>query len=255
MSSVLVKTPSANMVKRKAAQEFTRRLIGSEIGQNIACIILFGSVVRDEAHPESDVDILVFGDKIYPSQTDAIADIAWNTTITTDEFIAPMAYNLSDLIEPQNYLIFDATCHGVELYRMEETQIRRLEAQNLYRKAEIHLDEAKRALSQQAFHLALVGAYTSAELAAKALIYLKPDVDIPSKHGSVVRIFGREYVLTGEVPAAWGRSLNRELESRTRALYDTTNIIDNSAKPAAVIELAQEMLAYLGEKLSIEPAS
>ena len=132
---------------------------------------------------------------------------------------------------------------------MEESKIRTLEAQNLYRKAAIHLGEAKLALSQQAFHLALVGAYTSAELSAKALLYLKPEIDIPSKHGSIVRIFGREYVMTGEIPATWGISLNRVLISRSRALYDTMTIIEDSTKPEAAIDLAQEMLAYLGEKL------
>ncbi len=255
MSTVVAKPSSINRGKRKAAQEFTRQLLDSEVGRDIASILLIGSVIRDEAQPESDVDVLVFGDKINPQKVEAIADLAWETTMATGEFIAPLAYNLQDLFEPRNYFLFDAIRHGVELYRMEEKKIRFLEAQNLYRKADVHLDEAKRALSQQAFHLALVGAYTSAELSAKALLYLKPNVDIPSKHGSIVRVFSREYALTGEVPSAWGRSLNRELETRSRALYDTAMIIKDREKPEAAIEFAQEVLAYLGEKLSDDQVS
>ena len=181
-----------------------------------------------------------------------IADIAWETTLSTDEYIAALAYNLNNLLEARSYLIFDAVHTGMELYRMEEIQIRKLEAQNLYRKAEIHLDEAQRALSQEAFHLALVGAHTAAELSAKALLYLKPEVEIPSKHGSIVRVFGREYVATGEVPSAWGKSLNRELELCSRALDDTTMIIKDRVQPEVVINLAQDMLSYLSEQLSFE---
>jgi len=255
MSSVLIMPPRATAGRRRASQLFTNRLIESELGPQIACVLLFGSVAHQQDEPESDIDILVFGNKLNPEQVGAIADIAWDTTLLTDEFIAPLAYNINDLLEARNFLIYDAIRHAKVLYRMDEIQIRRLEAQNIYRKAEIHLDEAKKALSQQAFHLALVGAYTAAELAAKALLYLKPGVDIPSKHGSIIRSFGKEYVTTGEAPDAWGRALNRELEVRSRVLYDTMLFIEDSTKPESVIELAQEMLAYLGERLSNEATS
>ena len=46
---------------RVAAEEFARRVTDA-LGDRVDSIVLYGSVVRGEAGPESDIDILVVGD-------------------------------------------------------------------------------------------------------------------------------------------------------------------------------------------------
>ena len=45
--------------KHQAIEDFTRRLLASEVGDSIAKIVLFGSVLRGEASEESDIDLLI----------------------------------------------------------------------------------------------------------------------------------------------------------------------------------------------------
>ena len=131
---------------------------------------------------------------------------------------------------------------------MEEAEIRRMEAEGLYRKAHRHLESALRAAGQGDFELAIVGAYTASELTAKALILLKPGVDLPATHEGMIQVFSREYVKSGEAPERWGRILNQGLEARSHALYDTlVTMVERDAEP--VINLAQEMIDFLEKKL------
>ncbi len=80
-----------------------------------------------------------------------------------------------------------------------------------------------------------IRAYTAAGLAAKALLLLKESVDLPSTHGGLVQIFGREQILSG------------------KALYDTTVKAMTAADAQPVIDLAREMLDPLQRKLSQLP--
>jgi uncharacterized protein (UPF0332 family) len=131
---------------------------------------------------------------------------------------------------------------------MDEIEIRRREALALYRKAEHHLEDAQLVAEQDVFTLAVVGAYTAAELAAKALVLLKPGLELPFTHGGMIQTFSREYVKTGEVPRRWGRLLNEKLQLRSEALYDTEAIITRD-DAQSIIELAREMVTFLSQKL------
>ena len=74
-------------IHKKIAEELKRRLV-SELGDRIDSIILYGSVARNEAREESDIDILVvikdkdieIYDKISKIRTDIDLD---NNTLTS----------------------------------------------------------------------------------------------------------------------------------------------------------------------------
>lgn len=235
--------------KRNAVADFASRLLNSPMGPHIARIVLFGSVSRDEARPKSDVDVLVFGAVSRRSLSYYAAQAAWEASVEWGEQVAQLTYTLNDLLQPRSYLLYNALRQGQEVYSMDETQIRHLEAQNISRKAERHLAQAQRAAAQNDFELAIVGAYTAAELAVKALILLKPGLELPSTHGGMLPMFGREYIKTGQVPAEWGRLLNQSLETRSHALYDTVTGV-TADDTQVVIELAQEILKLLERKLT-----
>ena len=132
---------------------------------------------------------------------------------------------------------------------MDEADFRRREAWNLYYKADHHLDQSRSAARAGSYELAIVGAYTAAELAAKALLLLKPDIELPSTHGGLIQVFGREYIKSGEAPEAWGHLLREKLDVRRRALYDTTVLEMSQDDAQPVIDLARDLLDFLMRKL------
>ena len=234
--------------KLNAAADFAARLLDSPIGPSVARIILFGSVASNQAGPQSDVDVMVFSAAPLENRSEHAAQAAWEASVAWGEQVAQVTFCLGDLLQPRSYLLYDTINRGKEIFSMEEAEIRRMEAEGLFRKAHRHLESAQRAASQGDFELAILGAYTASELAAKALILLKPGVDLPATHGGMIQVFSREYVKSGEAPERWGRTLNQGLEARSHALYDTlVTMVERDAEP--VINLAQEMIDFLEKKL------
>ncbi|MBU0510667.1 MAG: HEPN domain-containing protein [Chloroflexi bacterium] len=235
--------------KHKAAVDFAARLLESPAGPSVGRILLFGSVAQDRARLDSDVDVMVFSAMPFREIQEYTAQAAWEASVEWGEQVAQLTYSLSDLFQPRSYLLYSAINQGQEIYTMNEVDLRRMEADGLCRKADRYLDQAKHAFDRGDYELAIVGAYTAAELVAKALVFMKSDTELPTTHGGMLQIFSREYIRTGQVPEQWGRALNRGLESRSRALYDTSWIMDvPDTQP--VIELADEMLSFLEQRLA-----
>jgi uncharacterized protein (UPF0332 family) len=233
--------------KLNAAADYAARLMNGPLGSQVARIILYGSVARNQARPDSDVDLMVFAAASREALQDASAEAAWEATVEWGELVSQLTYTVSDLLQPRSYLIYDTLHRGKKIFSMNESEIRQLEIEGLVQKARKTLDQAQRELEHGGYELAMVGAYTAAELAAKALLFLKPDVDAPHSHAGVIQIFSLEYVKTGEAPVKWGKVLHSGLDWRIRALYDVHST-PNAADIQQLIELAQEMLAFLDER-------
>jgi uncharacterized protein (UPF0332 family) len=234
--------------KLNAAADFTARLLNGPIGDKIARIILFGSVAGGVAGPNSDVDILVFGFAHPKVLRRFAAEAAWDTSVEWAEQVAQITYGVSDLLQPRSYLIYNALKRGREIYTMDESQVRRLGAEAIYRKAERHLTQAEAAFADELFELSIVGAYTAAELVAKALILIKSEGELPYTHGGLINRFGELYAKTGEVPRQWGRLLNEKLDVRSRSLYDE-RVTMGPDDAQSVLDLARNMLDFLKRKL------
>ena len=233
--------------KLNAAAEFTALLLNSAVGDSIARIVLFGSVARGEARPDSDVDVMVFTSVPLNVARNYTAQAAWDAGAVWGEVVAQLTFSLDDLLQPHSYLVFLALDQGKELFSMGE-DIRRLEAGKLLLKAQLYLYQAERSEAQGDLELAIVGAYNAAELIGKALVLLKQNVDLPSTHVGMIQILSREYIRTGEIPAEWARLFSRGLEIRSYALYNTTVTID-AADVQSILNLARAMCDYLDKKL------
>jgi uncharacterized protein (UPF0332 family) len=234
--------------KLNAAADFAARLLNSTIGPSIARIVLFGSVARGEASPDSDVDVMVFTAAPLDEAREYTAQAGGEVMLEWGEEVAQLTFGLAELIQPRDYVIYCALQQGKELYSMETEEIRRLEAEKLLRKAQIFILQAEHNQAEGYLESASVGAYNAVELICRALLLLKPGVDLPSSHGGVIQIFSREYIRTDEAPATWVRSLNKGLETRSLALYNTTVTL-NPDQVQPILALAQDMLVFLEKKL------
>ncbi len=234
--------------KLNAAADFAARLLNSPVGDSIARIVLFGSVARGEAGAGSDVDLLVFGTGSLDRLSWAAAEAAAESVLESGELVAPLIYGVGQLRAPRSYFMYHSLRRGKEIYRMDDQTLRVEEARGLAHKAERILRQSEVIFVQGGYETAIEAAYNAAELAVKALLLLKPGVELPGTHGGVGQIFGREYVRTGEVPREWSALLSQKLQLRNRAWYDAqADFTDADAR--SVIEFARDVIDFLQKRL------
>lgn len=229
--------------KLEALERFTERLIAGPCGGQVAKIILFGSLLKGEARPESDIDVLVFSFDGLEALRDACAEAAFEVAVETGEGVEPLVYPLAEYFSPQTYFTYRVSRFGKEVFSVEEQELKRREISAQRGLAEVYLAGARRAFEAGDLRIAIDAAYNAAELCVKGLLLLKLD-ELPGSHGGMVGKFGELYVKTGLLPGALGRRLNRGLEARANARYNyAAQITEETAQE--VITLAEEMMAHL----------
>ncbi len=233
--------------KLNAAADFAARLLNGPEGDRVARIVLFGSVARGEAGSGSDVDLLVIGvdnlDSLQQQARAAAADIL----LEGSDCVSPMVYDLAETEYPPTWFLYHSLKTGREVYRMNEAELRRREAEGWWALATEYLRQARRASQDGSFRLAVDGAYNAAELAVKGLLILRIE-QLPRSHGGLVQIFGREYVTTGAVDRLLSHRLSAALESRSKARYDRgAKIAAEHVEEAAA--LAEELISLLEQAL------
>lgn len=221
--------------------------MASPYRDRIAKIILFGSLAKGEAEPESDIDVLIFSFNGLEALRDVCAEVAFEVAMATGEGVAPLVYPLAEYFSPRTYFTYRASRFGKEVYSVDERELRQREAGAQRGLAEIYLAGAKRAFNAGDLRIAIDAAYNAAELCIKGLLLLKLD-DLPGSHGGLVGKFGELYVKTGLLPGELGRRLNKGLEARANARYNyAAQITEEMAQE--VIGLAEELLAHLGRAM------
>ncbi|RMF37227.1 MAG: HEPN domain-containing protein [Chloroflexi bacterium] len=233
--------------KKRAIERFLAALLNSDLGDQVARVVLFGSLAEGRARPESDVDLLIFGTGRLAELSEAAADAAFEAALETGESVEPLVY-CTDVMHYPHYFAAQALRDGQELYRMDEKALRRAEAEAALGLAQEYLAAAQSSAEQEFYRLAVDAAYNSAELCVKALVLLT-GAERPKTHGGVVRLFGKLYVQSGRVSRDVGRRLNVYLELRNKARYDFhARITADDARGA--LALAQECITLLEETLS-----
>ena len=234
-------------LKRNAAEDFAKTLVASEIGERVIKVVLFGSVAKGEAKKESDIDLLVIASGNLDKVRDVSAEVSFQTWLKFHEGVEPLIYCIDTLRFSNSIFLDHALRKGQEVFSVREEKRLKEEARDYLSLATQYLSSAKRNLSVGDHRVAIDVAYNSAELCAKALIFLK-GAEIPGSHGGTVNRFGELYAQSGEVPKELGRNLNRNLELRNRARYDLhADITPEGAK--GVIEMAEKMVNLLDSKL------
>ncbi len=110
--------------KYNALEDFIQRLLSSSVRDQIARIILFGSVAREDAREDSDVDVLVFGFGDMSRLSEECADASMEVMLEFGELVQSLVYCISDISPPRSYFLQQVTRDGKELYRMDDNELK-----------------------------------------------------------------------------------------------------------------------------------
>jgi len=159
--------------KRKAIETLIVDLLSSELGDRAARVVLFGSVARGDADPESDIDALVFGTGELDCLSKACAVASFNTALEWGESVEAVVYCSDELRFPSSYFLYNALRRGEEVYQMDEKILRRQEAESALALAREYLKSARNASANGFRRLAIDAAYNASELCVKGLLLPK----------------------------------------------------------------------------------
>lgn len=232
-----------------AVEHFSRLLLKDGVKDRIAKLIVFGSVARGQAAPESDVDLLVLATDDLEAVSLACADASLRTGIEMQISVEPLVYCLDQLRHPHSLFIADAIANGKEIYSMPEPELSRAEARGFLTLAQVYREAAERAVAAGDFRIAVDLAYNAAELCVKGMLLLGGEA-IPRTHAGIVTRFGELYVRRGAIPETVGRDLHLGLERRNKARYDWhAEIGERDAANSVTLsrELAERLQTMLSE--------
>ena len=102
----------ARGVAKAVAQDLSRLY-----GDRLRAVVLFGSWARGDAHPESDVDLLVVLDEVRSRRTEIarMSDILWRHSLEHDTVVTEIPVSESDYRESDEPLLVRARSEGVLL--------------------------------------------------------------------------------------------------------------------------------------------
>ncbi len=98
--------------KHNALERFRQHLLSSDVKDQIAKMVLFGSVARGDARQDSDVDVLIFGFGDLRKLSKACAEASLDTGIESGEYIQPLVYSIDEFSSPQSYFLYMAERDG-----------------------------------------------------------------------------------------------------------------------------------------------
>lgn len=230
--------------KYRALEEFTARVRSSPVGDRVARMILYGSVLRGDAGPESDVDLLVVATGDVRAVGRALGDIAFEVMLEHGELVSPMVYCPDEYRHPHHFLR-QVRETGKEVYRVDENTMRRQEALDLLALAQGYIEMAHALRGRREYIRGIIDmAYNAAELCAKGLLLLR-EGDWPKTHSGIVQQFSRAFIVNEPVvEPGVGRALRQALDWRNRARYDPHATL-TEADADDVLSVAEQLVNLL----------
>ena len=93
------KRPELHPAAKEALTLFIQRVIEQE-GDNLKKIVLFGSIAREEANKDSDIDVLVILKEMTPDDFTLVssisADVSWDTEYDENSYIQAVTVSEED---------------------------------------------------------------------------------------------------------------------------------------------------------------
>lgn len=170
---------------RKALGEFEER-VEKELDGDLDAIVIYGSTAREEATPESDIDVLVIGENI-EKYKDRISDIRYDVdleynTFTTPIYLTPKEFDRKlELGEP---LIINILRSGKPLYdngffsqRVNSNpKPSREVVEKFYRNGARRLKIAREDLDRDLYDMTVRNSFKAGYLAAESSVMLEGSV-------------------------------------------------------------------------------
>lgn len=230
--------------KYRALEEFTARVRSSPVGDRVARMILYGSVLRGDAGPESDVDLLVVATGDVRAVGRALGDIAFEVMLEHGELVSPTVYCPDEYCHPHHFLR-QVRETGKEVYRVDENTMRRQEALDLLALAQGYIEMARALKGRREYIRGVVDmAYNAAELSAKGLLLLR-EGEWPKTYSGVVQQFSRAFIVNEPiVESGVGRAFRQALDWRNRARYDPHATL-TEADADDVLSVAEQLVNLL----------
>lgn len=229
--------------------DFIDRVRRASVGDNIVKMMLYGSVLRGDATPESDIDLFVIATGDLRAVEQTVDDIAFEVMLEHDERVSPMVYCVDVLRHPPSYFASRVVKQGKEVYTVDEETLRHSESMGYLELATEYRRQSQNSLNAGDYRLAIDGAYNAAELCAKALLLLKIE-DWPRSHSGIIQKFGEVWVKTGLLPREMGRELNKGFERRNRARYER-HITVGEDDTKEMLALADRFITALSAELGV----
>jgi uncharacterized protein (UPF0332 family)/predicted nucleotidyltransferase len=233
--------------KYNALEDFTRRLLANDVKDQIAKIILFGSMARGDARQDSDIDVLVFGFGDLRKLFRMCAEVAFDILMESGEYIQVLTYCIDDLSPPRSYFLYRVMLYGKEIYSMGEEELKKRELEGYLSLAQEYLEVAESSLAEERYRVAVDTAYNAAESCARGLLLLRLP-ELPRSHRGLITKFSEQYTKDGPLPKKLGRTLNTILGLRGKARYDANSPMGKEEAQDA-IELARTLMQALESKL------
>lgn len=230
--------------KYRALEEFTARVRSSPVGDRVARMILYGSVLRGDAGPESDVDLLVVATGDVRAVWQALGDIAFEVMLEHGELVSPIVYCPDEYRHPHSFLR-EVRETGKEVYRADENRMCRQEALDLLSLAQGYIEMARALKGKREYTRGVIDmASNAAELSAKGLLLLR-EGEWPKTHSGVVQRFSRAFIVNEPiVEPGVGRAFRQALDWRNRARYDPHATL-TEADADDVIDVAEQLANLL----------
>jgi len=235
--------------KYRALDDFIERVKRSPVGKDVARMILYGSLLRGEATPESDIDLLVVATGDVRAVEQTLGDIAFDVMLDHGELVSPMVYCPDEYRNP-HYFVRSVKDAGEEVYAVDDEMARRQEAQDLLDLAQGFLTASRSLRGRKGNWRASIDlSYNAAELSVKGLLLIR-EGGWPKSHSGVVQQFSKAFVLEDRlVEPEVGRALRQSLELRNKARYDPHATLTREDADY-VIGLAVELIGILQQELA-----
>ncbi len=142
-----MKTNQSSVSKYIALESFMDRLLSSEVKDQIAKVILFGSVAEGTAGRHSDIDLIVFGLGDTDRISEVCAEFSLNVGIESGESVQALVYSAGDFLPPQSHFVYRTVRDGKEIYRMDKNNLGDEELRGYIAVADEYLKAAKNSLA------------------------------------------------------------------------------------------------------------
>ncbi len=208
---------SQQTVMYNQAAEYAKYL-ESKLGDSIAKIILFGSISKNNAKKDSDIDILIlhFGNIDFD---DHLATETFNYMIKSGAPIEYISYSYFEVKFDPSYFVQSVLEKGVVLYMKKGEELKEKEIEGYIALSELYESDAQECFERNRIRATIDLGYNSLELKVKALL-LKSIDDLLGSHGGLVSKLGELYILTSKIPKEFGKNLNKALSLRNKPRYD-----------------------------------